>query len=114
MLLGLAALASRWHAAPRSGQTLLSQIMAMAVGRNWAHNVMSLTIMVVLALAANTSFGGLPVLASLLATNNHSPTCTRCATTGSCSPPGSGPLRSCPGPCWWRCGRADWPQEYGS
>ncbi len=29
-------------------------------------------------------------------------------------PPGSGPLRSCPGPCWWRCGRADWPQEYGS
>ena len=43
-----------------------------------------------------------------------SPTCTRSATTGRCSPPGSGPLRSCPGPCWWRCGRADWPQEYGS
>jgi hypothetical protein len=41
-----------------------------------------------------------------------SPACTRCATTGRCSPPGSGPLRSCPGPCWWRCGRADWPQEY--
>ena len=34
---------------------------------------MSLTIMVVLALAANTSFGGLPVLASLLARNNYLP-----------------------------------------
>jgi hypothetical protein len=34
---------------------------------------MSLTIVVVLALAANTSFGGLPVLASLLAQNNCIP-----------------------------------------
>ena len=42
--------------------------MAMAVGRHWAYYVMSLTITLVLALAANTSFGGLPVLASLLAT----------------------------------------------
>ena len=65
MLLGLAVLASRWHIGPRSGQTVLSQIMAMAVGRHWAYYVMSLTITIVLALAANTSFGGLPVLASL-------------------------------------------------
>ena len=36
-------------------------------------HAMSLTIMVVLALAANTSFGGLPVLASLLARNNYLP-----------------------------------------
>ena len=34
---------------------------------------MSLTITVVLALAANTSFGGLPVLASLLARGNYLP-----------------------------------------
>ena len=34
---------------------------------------MSLTITVVLALAANTSFGGLPVLASLLARDNFLP-----------------------------------------
>ncbi len=67
MLLGLAVLASRWHIGPRSGQTVLSQIMAMAVGRHLAYYVMSITITVVLALAANTSFGGLPVLASLLA-----------------------------------------------
>jgi amino acid transporter len=73
MLLGLAVLADRWHVAPRSGQTVLSQIMAMAVGRNWAYYVMSLTITLVLALAANTSFGGLPVLASLLARDHYLP-----------------------------------------
>jgi amino acid transporter len=73
MLLGLAVLASRWHIGPRSGQTVLSQIMAMAVGRHWAYYVMSLTITVVLALAANTSFGGLPVLASLLAKHHYLP-----------------------------------------
>ncbi len=73
MLLGLAVLADRWHIGPRSGQTVLSQIMATAVGRNWAYYVMSLTITVVLALAANTSFGGLPVLASLVARDDYLP-----------------------------------------
>jgi amino acid transporter len=73
MLLGLAVLADRWHIGPRSGQTVLSQIIAAAVGRGWAYYVMSLTITVVLALAANTSFGGLPVLASLLARDNYLP-----------------------------------------
>jgi amino acid transporter len=73
MLLGLAVLADRWHIGPRSGQTVLSQIMAMAVGRNWAYYVMSLTITLVLALAANTSFGGLPILASLLARDHYLP-----------------------------------------
>ncbi len=73
MLLGLAVLADRWHIGPRSGQTVLSQIMAMAIGRNWAYYVMALTITLVLALAANTSYGGLPVLASLLAKDHYLP-----------------------------------------
>lgn len=73
MLLGLAGLADRWHIGPRSGQTVLSQIIADAIGRGWAFYAMSLTITVVLALAANTSFGGLPVLASLLARDNYLP-----------------------------------------
>lgn len=73
MLLGLAELARRWRVAPRSGQTVLSQIMAMAVGRHWAYYVVSLTITLVLALAANTSFGGLPVLASLLSRDHYLP-----------------------------------------
>ena len=73
MLLGLAVLADRWHIGPRSGQTVLSQIMADAVGRHWAYYIVSLTITMVLALAANTSFGGLPILASLLARDNYLP-----------------------------------------
>jgi amino acid transporter len=73
MLLGLAVLAHRWHVGPRSGQTVLSQIMAMSVGRGWAYYVVSVTITIVLALAANTSFGGLPVLGSLLARDHYLP-----------------------------------------
>ncbi len=49
MLLGLAVLAKKWHIGPRSGQTVLSQIMAMAVGRNWAYYIVSITITIVLA-----------------------------------------------------------------
>ena len=73
MLLGLAVLAKRWQIGPRSGQTVLSQIMAMAVGRGWVYYVVSITITIVLALAANTSFGGFPVLASLVARDNYLP-----------------------------------------
>jgi amino acid transporter len=73
MLLGLAVLAKRWHIGPRTGQTVLSQIMAMAVGRSWAYYIVSITITIVLALAANTSFGGLPVLASLVSRDNYLP-----------------------------------------
>jgi amino acid transporter len=73
MLLGLAVLASKWHIGPRSSQTVLSQIMGDAVGRHWAYYLVSLTITLVLSLAANTSFGGLPVLASLLSRDAYLP-----------------------------------------
>jgi amino acid transporter len=73
MLLGLAVLAKRFHVQPRTNQTALSQIMGEAVGRHWAYYIVSLTITLVLALAANTSFGGLPVLTSLLARDSYLP-----------------------------------------
>jgi amino acid transporter len=73
MLLGLAVLAVRFHVGPNDSQTVLSQIMGYAVGRNWLYYVVSITITIVLALAANTSFGGLPVLASLLARDHFLP-----------------------------------------
>src|SRR5580704_7868852 len=73
MLLGLAELADKFHVQPRTNQTVLSQIMTDAVGRNWAYYTVSLTITLVLALAANTSFGGLPVLTSLLARDHYLP-----------------------------------------
>jgi amino acid transporter len=73
MLLGLAVLADRWQVGPRSDQTVLSQIIGYAIGRHWAYYAISLIITIVLALAANTSFGGLPVLGSLLARDNYLP-----------------------------------------
>jgi amino acid transporter len=73
MLVGLAVLASKFHVQPRIGQTVLSQVMVYAVGRHWAYYLVSLTITFVLALAANTSFGGLPVLTSLLSRDNMLP-----------------------------------------
>ena len=86
MLLGLAVLANRWQIGPRSGQTVLSQIMAMAVGRGWAYYIVSLTITVVLALAANTSFGGLarPGQPAWRGTTTC-PTSSPCAATGRSS-----------------------------
>jgi len=73
MLLGLAVLTDRFHVEPRTGQTVLSQVMADAVGRHFAYYFVSLTITLVLALAANTSFGGLPILTSLLSRDNYLP-----------------------------------------
>jgi amino acid transporter len=73
MLVGLAVLAVRFHIQPRSGQTALSQIMGDAVGRHFGYYLVSLAITASLALAANTSFGGLPVLASLLARDHYLP-----------------------------------------
>jgi amino acid transporter len=73
MLVGLAVLAGKFHVQPRIGQTVLSQIMVYAVGRHWAYYLVSVTITLVLALAANTSFGGFPVLTSLLSRDNTLP-----------------------------------------
>ncbi|PSR23501.1 MAG: amino acid permease [Sulfobacillus acidophilus] len=73
MLLGIALLTVRFGALPTNSQSLLSRVMTDAVGRNWAYYFVSLTIMVVLGLAANTSFGGLPVLFSLLAHDGYAP-----------------------------------------
>ena len=73
MLLGLAFLTVRFHIGPVANQTVLSQITGASVGRGAVYYVVDLSTTVILALAANTSFGGLPVLASLLARDNLVP-----------------------------------------
>lgn len=73
MLVGIATLTIKFGALPTKNVSLLSRVMIGAVGRNWAFYVVSLAIMIVLGLAANTSFGGLPLLASLLARDNFLP-----------------------------------------
>jgi amino acid transporter len=73
MLLGLGTLIQRFHIQPRANDAVLNQIVGYALGRGWAFAAISVLVTVVLALAANTSFGGLPVLASLLAKDNRLP-----------------------------------------
>jgi len=73
MLLGLGELIRRWHVVPHSGTTVLAQLTEGAVGHNALYYVIQLITLVLLALAANTSFGGLPVLAGLLARDNFLP-----------------------------------------
>ncbi|MHB1890626.1 MAG: APC family permease, partial [Acidimicrobiales bacterium] len=73
MLLGLAFLVVRFHIGPVASQTVLSQITRASVGPGPIYYVIDLSTTVILALAANTSFGGLPVLASLLARDNLVP-----------------------------------------
>ncbi len=53
--------------------TTLAQLTQGALGHNFVFYAIQLITTVLLALAANTSFGGLPVLASLLATDNFLP-----------------------------------------
>jgi amino acid transporter len=73
MLLGIAVLIRKFHVAPSSTETSLAQLAAAAVGKNVGFYAIQLITTVLLALAANTSFGGLPVLASLLARDNFLP-----------------------------------------
>ena len=73
MLIGLAVLIRAHHVVPRGGVTILAQVTAGAFGTGWMFYVSNLAVTLVLALAANTSFGGLPVLMSLLAKDHRLP-----------------------------------------
>ncbi|MGV9596081.1 APC family permease [Streptosporangium sandarakinum] len=73
MLLGLALLIHRDHVLPREGVTILSQLTAGSYGTGWAYYTTNIVVTFGLALAANTSFGGLPVLLSLLARDDRLP-----------------------------------------
>ena len=73
MLIGIAVLIRKFHVSPSPTETTLAQLTAAAVGHNVLFYAIQLITTVLLALAANTSFGGLPVLASLLARDNFLP-----------------------------------------
>ena len=73
MLIGIAILIKKFDVAPSTTETSLAQLAAAAVGHNVVFYAIQLITTVLLALAANTSFGGLPVLASLLARDNFLP-----------------------------------------
>jgi amino acid transporter len=73
MLVGLAVVVHIHHVAPRGGVTVLAQLTAGAFGTGAPFYISNLAITAVLGLAANTSFGGLPVLMSLLAKDHRLP-----------------------------------------
>ncbi len=73
MLIGIAVLAQKFHTYPSTTTTTLAQLTQASLGHNFVFYAIQLITTVLLALAANTSFGGLPVLASLLATDNFLP-----------------------------------------
>ncbi|MCW2870163.1 APC family permease [Actinacidiphila oryziradicis] len=73
MLVGLAVLIRRDHVAPRGGVTVLAQLTAGSYGTGWAYYATNIVVTLVLLFAANTSFGGLPVLMSLLARDHRLP-----------------------------------------
>src|SRR5450755_956899 len=73
MLIGLGALIRKFSVVPHSSTTVLAQLTEASLGHNVIFYAIQLITMVLLALAANTSFGGLPVLAALLARDNFLP-----------------------------------------
>ncbi|MBV9603922.1 MAG: APC family permease [Solirubrobacterales bacterium] len=73
MLVGLAVVIRMHHVVPRGGVTVLAQVTAGAFGTGWPFYVSNIAVALVLGLAANTSFGGLPVLMSLLAKDHRLP-----------------------------------------
>jgi amino acid transporter len=73
MLIGLSVLISRFGLQPVEGVTVLAQLTDASLGHNWAFYVVQFATMVLLALSANTSFGGLPVLLGILARDNYVP-----------------------------------------
>ncbi|MFE3055331.1 APC family permease [Nocardia sp. NPDC059239] len=71
MLIGLSLLIRQYHMVPRGDVTILAQLSAAAFGTGWMFYLTNIAVTVVLVLAANTSFGGLPVLLSLLAKDHR-------------------------------------------
>jgi amino acid transporter len=73
MLIGLGILIRKFHVVPQAGTTVLAQLTQASLGHNAAFYGVQLITLVLLALAANTSFGGLPVLTALLAKDHFLP-----------------------------------------
>ena len=73
MFIGISFLIMHFHLLPIEGITALSQIAELTFGRGWLYYYVQITTMLVLYLAANTSFNGLPPLLSLMAKDGYMP-----------------------------------------
>jgi amino acid transporter len=73
MLLGLAELIRKFDVVPAGQTTVLAEVTKAGLGNGVIFYAIQIITLILLALAANTSFGGLPVLASLVAEDNFLP-----------------------------------------
>ncbi|WP_194818499.1 APC family permease [Nocardia sp. XZ_19_385] len=73
MLVGLAVLIEKFQVHPIEGTTVLSQLTSAALGDGIGYYIVQFATVVLLALAANTSYGGLPTLTRILADDNCLP-----------------------------------------
>ncbi len=73
MLLGVGGLIDKFDIRPKSGVTILAQVTGASLGHNIGYYLVQMVTTLLLVLAANTSFGGLPVLAHLLALDQYLP-----------------------------------------
>jgi amino acid transporter len=73
LFLGITVLAYTYGLVPREEETLISQIARISLGGGVPYYFMQVTTMLILILAANTSYNGFPRLACLLAQDNFLP-----------------------------------------
>src|SRR5207247_11422233 len=73
LFLGLTILAYVYGLVPQEQETLISQIARISLGGGTLYYFMQAATMLILILAANTSFNGFPRLASLLAKDSFLP-----------------------------------------
>jgi len=73
MLSGISFLILHYHLLPRENETILSQLAAAVFNRNWFYYYIQITTMLVLYIAANTSYNGLPPLLAIMARDGYAP-----------------------------------------
>ncbi|MFR5264383.1 APC family permease [Clostridium sp.] len=70
---GLSYLSTIYNAVPSDQQTIISQIATQVFGRNAMYYFIQATTAIILIMAANTAFSGLPLLLSIIAKDGYAP-----------------------------------------
>jgi len=73
MFFGIAFLIMHFHLLPVENSTALSEITELVCGRGWFYYYIQIATMLILYLAANTSYNGLPPLLSIIASDGYLP-----------------------------------------
>ncbi|MBU3099929.1 MULTISPECIES: APC family permease [Clostridium] len=73
IFVGLSFLATIYHAVPVNHMTVLAQITQQVFGKNIFFYVIQFTTAIILIMAANTSYAGLPLLLSLMGNDGYVP-----------------------------------------